>query len=84
MGKFDSERVISFIPPDGEFELLSYRLEITVKPLIMVEVSVEAFSNSKIDMTVTAKSNFKAKCIANNVEILVPVPSDVQQPKLKA
>jgi len=33
LNKFENERVISFIPPDGEFELTSYRQEIKVKPL---------------------------------------------------
>ena len=26
LGKFDADRTITFIPPDGEFELMSYRL----------------------------------------------------------
>lgn len=26
LSRFESERTISFIPPDGEFELMSYRL----------------------------------------------------------
>ncbi len=31
-----------FIPPDGEFELMSYRLSTPVKPLIWVEAAVES------------------------------------------
>lgn len=34
--KFDKERIIEFQPPDGEFELLTYRLDLKIKPLIMV------------------------------------------------
>ena len=30
LNKFESERSIDFVPPDGEFELMSYRLDITV------------------------------------------------------
>ena len=26
LGKFDQDRTISFIPPDGEFQLMSYRI----------------------------------------------------------
>lgn len=29
--RFESDRTISFIPPDGDFELLSYRLQTTVR-----------------------------------------------------
>ncbi len=25
LGRFNAERVVSFVPPDGEFELMSYR-----------------------------------------------------------
>ena len=27
LSRFDNDRTISFIPPDGEFELMSYRLQ---------------------------------------------------------
>lgn len=37
LARFENDRTISFIPPDGEFELMSYRLSIPVKPLIWVE-----------------------------------------------
>jgi AP-1 complex subunit mu len=30
MNKFESERSIEFVPPDGEFELMSYRLDMQV------------------------------------------------------
>jgi AP-1 complex subunit mu len=35
------ERLITFIPPDGEFELMTYRVDTHVKPLIWVEAIVE-------------------------------------------
>ena len=33
LNKFEQERNISFIPPDGEFDLMSYRVDTHVKPL---------------------------------------------------
>jgi AP-1 complex subunit mu len=41
LNKFDTERLITFIPPDGEFDLMSYRVDTHVKPLIWVEATVE-------------------------------------------
>lgn len=41
LNKFESERLITFIPPDGEFELMTYRVDTHVKPLIWVEAIVE-------------------------------------------
>ena len=34
LNKFESERSIDFVPPDGEIELMSYRLDIQVRILI--------------------------------------------------
>jgi len=59
LSKFENERIISFIPPDGDFELISYRLDVKVKPLFSVEVIVERPNNTKIELTVKVKSNFK-------------------------
>lgn len=69
LAKFEQDRTISFIPPDGEFELMSYRLDTQVKPLIWVECIVENFTRSKIEYLIKAKTQFKQKSIANNVEI---------------
>jgi AP-1 complex subunit mu len=96
----------SFIPPDGEFDLMSYRLQATVKPLIWVEAVVESHSHSRIEYMIKAKSQvflhlvwrnipvhavyvhhlsqFKSRSIANNVEIVIPVPCDVDSPAFKS
>lgn len=46
LSRFENDRTISFIPPDGEFELMSYRLSTPVKPLIWVEAAVRAWARS--------------------------------------
>ena len=51
LSRFENDRTISFIPPDGEFELLSYRLKTQVKPLIWVESDVRSHSGSRIEFT---------------------------------
>src|SRR5712672_4360529 len=69
LARFENDRTISFIPPDGEFELMSYRLNTTVKPLIWVECVVESHSGSRIEYMLKAKAQFKRRSTANNVEI---------------
>ena len=44
LSKFESERHISFIPPDGEFNLMTYRLDTHVEPLIWADCVVENFT----------------------------------------
>merc|ERR1719146_182815 len=72
LARFENDRTISFIPPDGEFDLLTYRLNTHVKPLVWVETNVEPVG-SRIEYMVKAKSQFKSRSIANNVEIFIPV-----------
>merc|ERR1712046_150613 len=84
LARFENDRTISFIPPDGEFELMSYRLNTHVKPLIWVEAVVDpGHSRSRIEYMIKAKSQFKSRSVANNVEIHIPVPSDVDSPSFK-
>ena len=55
LSRFESDRTISFIPPDGDFELMSYRLNTHVKPLIWVESVIENYTESKIEYSVRVK-----------------------------
>ena len=84
LSRFESDRTISFIPPDGDFELMSYRLNTHVKPLIWVEAVIENYTESKIEYSVRVKGQFKPRTTAHNVEILVPVPSDADSPVFKS
>lgn len=58
LSRFENDRTISFIPPDGEFELMSYRLNTQVKPLIWVECLVESHSGSRIEYMLKVRSFF--------------------------
>jgi len=83
LARFENDRTISFIPPDGEFELMSYRLNTQVKPLLWIEAVVEPHSHSRIEYMIKAKSQFKQRSTANNVEIVIPVPPDADTPGFK-
>ena len=84
INKFEQERVIEFIPPDGFFTLMNYRLNLKIKPLIWVEVERKELTPTKMKYLVKAKSNCKAKSTANNVCIMIPVPVDLQNPLFKS
>jgi len=83
LSRFENDRTISFIPPDGEFELMSYRLNTHVKPLIWIESVIERHDHSRVEYMIKAKSQFKKRSTANNVEIIIPVPEDACAPKFK-
>ena len=81
--KFETERTISFIPPDGEFELMSYRMTPRTKPPIWVDCTIEKWSASRIEYLIRAR-NQTHKQAANAVEIIIPVPEDADTPKFKS
>lgn len=83
LARFENDRTISFIPPDGSFDLMTYRLSTQVKPLIWVEAQVERHSRSRVEFTVKARSQFKERSTATNVEIELPVPSDATTPNVR-
>eukprot|EP01126_Amoeba_proteus_P049703 TRINITY_DN5828_c0_g1_i4.p1 TRINITY_DN5828_c0_g1~~TRINITY_DN5828_c0_g1_i4.p1 ORF type:complete len:353 (-),score=52.83 TRINITY_DN5828_c0_g1_i4:137-1195(-) len=83
LSRFESDKVISFIPPDGKFELLSYRLTTHIKPLFWVEAMVESHAHSRIEYVIKVKSQFKARSVASDVKIIIPVPPDADSPKFK-
>ncbi|AET41623.1 Apm1p Ecym_8350 [Eremothecium cymbalariae DBVPG len=83
LSKFENEKIITFIPPDGDFELMSYRLSTPIKPLIWCDAKIQVHSRSRVEVHCRAKAQIKAKSTANNVEILIPVPNDADSPKFR-
>lgn len=84
LSRFENDRTISFVPPDGDFDLMVYRLNTTVRPLIWIEARVDRHGHSRIEYTVKARSNYKKRSTANNVEVIIPVPADADTPSFKA
>jgi len=83
LARFENDRTISFIPPDGSFDLMSYRLSTQVKPLIWVECHVERHSKTRIEYMVKCRSQFKERSNAAGVEIRLPVPADATAPQVR-
>ncbi|NIG60876.1 AP-2 complex subunit mu isoform X1 [Pontoporia blainvillei] len=74
LSKFDSERSISFIPPDGEFELMRYG---TTKDIILpfrVILLVREVGRTKLEVKVVIKSNFKPSLLAQKIKVRIPTP----------
>lgn len=53
LAQFDNDRTITFIPPDGEFDLMTYRLGIAVKPLFYIDVKIKETSSNKMELNVS-------------------------------
>ncbi|KAF8222486.1 putative intracellular protein transport-related protein [Tricholoma matsutake] len=71
---FDATRTISFIPPDGEFELMRYRSTSNVKLPLRVIPSVTEIGTTQVSYTVSVRANFSNKLSATDVVLRVPTP----------
>lgn len=78
LARFENDGSISFVPPDGEFDLINYRMECPFKALFNFEITYEKQTERHIHFYVKAKTNYKARVNANFVEFWIPLPSDAQ------
>ncbi|KAL4753009.1 hypothetical protein BDW72DRAFT_43245 [Aspergillus terricola var. indicus] len=74
LGRFDSDRIISFVPPDGEFELMRYRATENVNLPFKVHPIVREIGTTKVEYSVAIKANYSSKLFATNVVIRIPTP----------
>eukprot|EP00349_Pseudokeronopsis_sp_Brazil_P002933 CAMPEP_0202969144 /NCGR_PEP_ID=MMETSP1396-20130829/14779_1 /ASSEMBLY_ACC=CAM_ASM_000872 /TAXON_ID= /ORGANISM="Pseudokeronopsis sp., Strain Brazil" /LENGTH=121 /DNA_ID=CAMNT_0049696341 /DNA_START=627 /DNA_END=992 /DNA_ORIENTATION=- len=75
LGRFDRDRSITFIPPDGLFELMTYRISDNVSlPFKVVPVVSESPELKKMDYSVKIKAIFERTNFASNVVVKIPVP----------
>ena len=81
LSQFERDRSITFIPPDGEFNLMTYRLSAAIKPIIHIDSTIERYKRSRVEMLIRARAQYRPQSVAQNVQIRVPVPPDVDTPK---
>ena len=83
LGKFDADRTITFIPPDGEFELMRFRITENVNlPFRLIPV-IEERGKTRVAFNIKAIANFSSKLFATNVVIKVPCPPTTARAKVK-
>ncbi|AAS52235.2 ADR315Wp [Eremothecium gossypii ATCC 10895] len=74
LNKFDQERVIRFVPPDGEFELMKYHIRDDLRPPFKVTPVVSKVNERSIEYRITLQSLFPTKLSAKDVELYIPAP----------
>jgi len=74
LSKFESEHAISFIPPDGEFELMRYRITKDISFPFRIIPLVREVGRTKMEIKIVLKSNFKPSLIGQKIEVKIPTP----------
>jgi AP-2 complex subunit mu-1 len=73
LDKYDSDRVIQFIPPDGEFELMRYRASENLNLPFKVTPLISETGLNNLELRLSVKSLFPAKLTATDVVVKVPM-----------
>ncbi|XP_015432366.1 PREDICTED: AP-2 complex subunit mu [Dufourea novaeangliae] len=74
LSKFETEHAISFIPPDGEFELMRYRTTKDISLPFRVIPLVREVGRTKMEVKAVLKTNFKPSLLSQKIEVRVPTP----------
>uniref|UniRef100_A0A7S2X6Y1 MHD domain-containing protein n=1 Tax=Lotharella oceanica TaxID=641309 RepID=A0A7S2X6Y1_9EUKA len=76
LGKFDQDRTISFTPPDGEFELMKYRVTSNISLPFKLIAIVNERGRNRVEYDIEIKPNFSEKLFATNVVVKIPTPEN--------
>lgn len=76
LGRFNAEKVVSFVPPDGEFELMKYRSTEGVSLPFKIAPIITEHGRSRVEVNIKLKSTFNDKLFALNVLVIIPVPDN--------
>jgi len=88
--RWEKSRVISFVPPDGRFKLMSYRVRgsgvmppVNIRPSIKFDMPASGTVNSgtsvigKMDITVIPKQFSNPKNVVDELVVTIPLPKSV-------
>lgn len=59
LSKYDSEKTITFIPPDGVFELMTYRITENIQCPFKILPIVQERGRSRVEISLKVKSLFE-------------------------
>mmetsp|Transcript_23648 Transcript_23648/g.39678 ORF Transcript_23648/g.39678 Transcript_23648/m.39678 type:complete len:441 (+) Transcript_23648:411-1733(+) len=74
LGRFHTDRCVNFVPPDGEFELMKYRITDGIHLPFRVLPIIKEHGRTRIECNVKIKSTFPEKLFAIGVVVRIPVP----------
>ncbi|RHZ25303.1 hypothetical protein DYB37_000642 [Aphanomyces astaci] len=82
LGKFDADRTITFIPPDGEFELMKYRVTENINLPFKIMPAYQEGSSTRMAVSLKIAATFSARLFATNIVIKIPVPQNTARCKI--
>jgi AP-2 complex subunit mu-1 len=76
LSKFDVDREITFIPPDGEFELMTYRITENIESPFKLLPHVKVLGRNRLELSLQITAMYERNISAANVTIKFPCPKN--------
>lgn len=76
--KFDEDRSIVFIPPDGDFELMSYNIGNVNLPFVILPNITERGRN-RVEYEIKLESKYPSSMYASEVIVNIPCPDNTNK-----
>ena len=73
LGKFDSDKAVTFIPPDGEFVLMKYRVSDNINLPFKVSPVVKELGRTRLEINIKVKAQYSS-VTGLNVLVRIPLP----------
>jgi len=83
LATFRMKHLLCFTPPDGKFDLMTYRTLHPAKPLININATMSSTNSSRIEYAVSLSTLFKEQNIASNIQVEIPVSPDTTSPEIQ-
>jgi len=74
LDNFDSQRVLTFVPPDGEFVVMNYRITSEFRAPFRIFPFFELVSPYKVELIVKVRADIPETNYGGNVVVSFPVP----------
>lgn len=74
LSRYDTERTITFVPPDGVFELMTYRITENIQAPFKLIPVVHERGRNRIEISLKVRSLFDSDVYSTQVVVTIPVP----------
>jgi len=74
LSRFENERIVSFVPPDGEFILMRYRSTDRITSPFRILSQLKYVSDNLLDYEVTLVSEYPIKLFGLKITVKIPTP----------
>ena len=78
MTEWETARILSFVPPDGEFSVLNYRVTGEFPTPFRIFPSIEETGSNKVELTLLIRAEIDSNNFGANVTVEIPVPKEVE------